>query len=194
MPDPLADVGDLTARGITVPSGMDADAILAAASDAVADAAGCPISVATSTVTLVVDEPRCFDLPGGPVQSVASVTVGGVPVSGWVKFANSVRMPTTRWWGTGCLPVEVTVTYTHGYPVIPADIVDLVCGMAAIALNTGGDYGSAGRISLVRLGDFEERTSQPAGADSPSPVGLPDSVRNRLRARFGTSAVMVGMR
>lgn len=177
-----------------MPASIDADAILSAASDAVIDAAGCPIAQTTSTVTLVVDDPRDVDLPGGPVTAISSVLLAGVAVTGWSKFGGALRMPSTRWWGHGCLPVEITVTYTHGYPTIPGDIIDLVCGMAAIALGTGGDYGSAGRGTLVRLGDYEERFTQPAGADSPSPVAVPDSVRNRLRARFGTSAVMVGMR
>lgn len=194
MLDPLATESDLTDRNITIPAGMDSGAILNSASWAVRDAAGCPITETESTITLVVDDRWCFDLPAGPVSSVSSVQVASVEVAGWVKFGDSVRMPTTQWWGVGCLPVEVAVTYTHGFPVIPADIVDLVCGMASMGFAADGNYGGTARSALVKLGDYEERFNRPAGMESPSPLAVPDSVRARLRARFGTSVVLVGMR
>lgn len=182
----LATADDLADRNITVPAGFDPDVILASATDAVRDAAGCPISVATSTVALVVDDWCEIDLPAGPVASVASVVVDGSPVTGWRKVGDTLYMP-RRW--TSCLPVEVTVTYTHGLTVVPKDIVDLVCGAAAIAMS--GEYGEHGRLASIKLGDFAEKYSRPAGADSPSPVALPDSVRDRLRARFGTSVAVL---
>lgn len=185
----LASEQDLILRGITVPADMDAITVLASATDAVRDAAGCSITARTSTITLVADD-RCeLDLPFGPVSGIASIVVAGVTVTGWTKLGDTVLMP-TGW--TECLPVEVTVTYTHGYPVVPQDIVDLVCSMTAQAFKeTGGDYGSSSLVTSVRLGDFSEQRAHPAGTDSPSPVALPDSVRQRLRARFGSSVAVI---
>lgn len=188
--DPLATATDLTARNITLPAGVDADTILASASASVRDAAGCPISVATSTVVLVVDDWRQIDLPAGPVTAIATVSVAGSEVTGWTKVGDTIFMP-YHW--TDCLPVEVTVTYTHGLTVVPADIVDLVCGVASIAgtAATDGEYGSSGRSKSIRLGDYAETFEVPAGSDSPSPVAIPDAVRARLRARFGTSVAVL---
>lgn len=189
--DPLATAADLADRNITVPDGVNAAVILQSATDAVRDAAECPITVATSTVTLVATDYREIDLPGGPVSTVASVALSDVAVTGWRKVGNSLLMP-PRW--TDCLPVEVTVTYTHGYPIVPTDIIDLVCAMAAMTFDADGSYGSGGRLGSVRLGDFAESYVHPAGTDSPSPMALPDSVRERLRVRFGAGMASVNLR
>lgn len=184
----LATVIDLAARNITVPDAVDPDTVLASATDAVRDAAGCPISQTTSTVTLVVYDALVIDLPAGPVQSVASVVVGGVPVTGWAKIGDTVAMP-YRW--TTVLPVEVDVTYTHGLPIVPKDIVDLVCSVAAMGMPGGDSYGAASRLGQFRLGDFSETYVHPAGTESPSPVAIPDAVRCALRARFNTGTTVV---
>lgn len=185
--DALATATDLDNRGIVLPDTVDGDALLASASAAVRDAAGCSITYGASTVTLVAQDWCDIDLPAGPVASVASVTVDSVAVTGWRKVGDKLLMP-TGW--TRCLPVEVTVTYTHGYPVIPADIIDLVCGMVAIAGGqSSAGYGDAGRIHSVRLGDFAETYTNPS--DSPSPFALPDRVREALRARFGSNVAVL---
>lgn len=200
--EPLATTADLTARNISVPSGMDANTILAAASDAVRDAAGCPISQTTSTVDLVLmDDWTWLDLPGGPVTSVASLSIDGTDIArstltsgvwstGWRKVGDSLLLDVCDL----TLPATATVTYTHGYAAIPGDIVDLVCGLAAMAFRQDGDYGAAGREQSVRLGDYAESERVPSGSDSPSPLAIPDGVRNRLRTRFGTAVVVVGVR
>lgn len=202
MLPPLADDVDLTARNITVPSGMDAATILASASESVRDAAGCPILSTTSTVSLVIDDCSWIDLPGGPVTDVASVSIDGVSVSqsvltdtnwsvGWRRLGDALLLTGVN---VAALPATATITYTHGYGTVPADIVDLVCGVAAMAFRQDGDYGAAGRESSVRLGEYAESEKVPTGAESPSPVAIPDVVRNRLRARFGTSVAVVGVR
>lgn len=199
---PLADAAALTARNITVPSGMDAATILASASESVRDAAGCPILSTTSTVSLVIDDCSWIDLPGGPVTDVTSVSIDGVAVSqsvltdtnwsvGWRRLGDALLLTGVT---VAALPATATITYTHGYATVPADIVDLVCGVAAMAFRQDGDYGAAGRESSVRLGEYAESEKVPAGAESPSPVAIPDVVRNRLRARFGTSVAVVGVR
>lgn len=187
--DPLADAGDLAARGITVPDGVDPAVLLASASAAVRDAAGCAISQQTSTITLAVADWCGFDLPFGPVTEVATITVAGVPVLGWTVLDSTVTMPPG--WTTSCVPVGVTVTYTHGLPEVPADIVDLVCGVVGLAFAQG--YGQASQLAAFHLGEYGESYKRPAGAESPSPIALPDAVRERLRARFGASAVVLAM-
>lgn len=190
---PLATSTDLTKRSITLPVGMDSDTALAAATDAVRDAAGCPISLATSTVTLVVSEPDWIDLPGGPVVSIASVTCGATALT-WTKVGDSVRIDCSSWPVGTQWPVEVSVTYTHGLAVVPVDIVDLVCQMVAIAGNQDGDPGNGGKLSSVRLDQYSESYIYPAGTESPSPYSVPQRVRDALRARFGTSVAVVGVR
>lgn len=188
--DPLATLQDLTNRNITVPDAVSSDAVLASVSESIRDAAGCPITQATSTITLVVtDDAYRVDLPAGPVSSVASVMVDGTANTDWSKIGDSLYF--NRAW-TSCLPAEITVTYTHGLPTVPADIVDLACGMAAMSFAQAGDtYGSKYRTTSIRLGDYGESFNVPAGSEAPSPVALPDTVRDRLRARFGMSANVV---
>lgn len=197
--DPLATTGDLSARNIAVPSSMSADTLLAAASATVREAAGCPISMATSTVPLVADDNCVLDLPGVPVTAVASVLIEGVAAdastlvngcwsAGWRLSGNRILFKQQRFE----TPATVTVTYTHGFTVVPEDIVDLVCALTAMAAS-GGDYGTVGRLDSYRIGDYSEKFVHPAGTESPSPLAIPDSVRNGLRARFGTSAVMVSV-
>ena len=188
MLDPLATTDDLTARGITVPSGMDAATLLNAASEEIRSAAGCPISQITSTVTLVVDDYCGFDLPAGPVTAVSAVVVDTVPLDGWVVNDNTITMP-SGW--TLCLPAKVTVTFTHGLPTVPADIIDLACGMVSIAANQGSGYGSNTASSSVRLGEYAESATRAPGTVSPSPMALPDTVRARLRARFGNNVAAI---
>jgi hypothetical protein len=192
----LATAADLAARNIVLPANMDAGVVLNSAMDSVRDAAGCPIAQTTSTVTLVAADASWLDLPAGPVSAVASIMAsdGVTPITDWTKVGDSVRLQGDSWPPGTAFPVEIIVTYTHGLPIVPADIVDLVCQVAAIMGAQGGDPGTGGKTTAVRLGDFSETYSIPAGTESPSPVALPESVKNALRARFGVSASVVGMR
>lgn len=201
----LASLSDMDARNIVIPDGVDAQAMLDAASDSIRDAAGCAISRTTSTVTLAVfncDDQYGIDLPAGPVWSVTSVTLeatlmpaatlaNGCWSAGWQKSGNHLTFHDQ----TFPVPAEITVAYDHGYTVVPRDIVDLACALAAMgATAAGNDYGSSARTGQIKLGDYEEKFIRPAGTESPSPFALPDAVRERLRARFGTSVAVVGMR
>lgn len=193
MLDALATVADLADRGIDIPATADPVVLLNAASDAVRNAAEHPILVTTGTVTLVTSDWAWLDLPAGPVRSVAAVVVDGLPVDGWAKIGDSIRMPCTRW--TRQLPTEITVTYTHGLDTVPGDIVDLVCGMTSMAFAVAGDgYGSSSRTGSVRLGDYAETSINPPGTEAASPLAIPDNVRQALRARFGTAVAVVGQR
>lgn len=190
---PLATTTDLTLRNIILPGNMDATTALASATDAVREAAGCPISQTTSTVTLVVTEQDWLDLPAGPVSAVASIMCGVTALT-FTKVGDSVRIDPQSWPTGTELPVEVVVTYTHGLPIVPADVVDLVCQIVAIAAGQDGDPGAGGKLTGVRLGSYSETYSIPAGTESPSPYALPETVKNSLRARFGTASAVVQVR
>jgi hypothetical protein len=180
MPD-LATIADLEARGITVSESNEATAntYLAVASAAIRDAAGSNISQTTVTVTLDGTCGQRLRLPGAPVTAVHSVTLDEVPVTD-AKVSNGSLWRSAGWSGD-----EVSVTYTYGLPTVPADIVDLTCRLAANAL--GGD--PAGRqVTSERIGDYSVTYAD----TETGTLSLSADQRNRLAARFGTGAAMVG--
>src|SRR5690606_9888727 len=79
----LATIADLEARGVTVsPDETSAvNVYLEVASALVRDAADSPVSEETSTVTLTGTRDDWLRLPGGPVRSVAEITLYNVPVT-----------------------------------------------------------------------------------------------------------------
>ena len=185
--DPLATVADLAALGLTLEDTETAVAerYLAVASAAVRDAAGSTISQTTSTVTVEGEADQRLRLPGAPITAVDSVAIDGVPATDW-------RLRTDRLWRFGGWtaasgPSEVEVTYTHGLPEVPPDIVDLVCRMVAAALvayraDDTGEGLAAGNITSERLGDW----AVTYGSDGLiTEMELPSYLRERLSARFG---------
>jgi len=195
----LATVADLTARGIAVSDEPRAELFLAVASSAVQDAAGVPIGSQTSTVTLYPSADSAYlRLPGGPVTAVSSVKLGGQALTqglDYVLWDGALYRP-CGWRSCTALPDPVEATYTHGLPTVPADIVDLVCRMAATAINAASqsEDGSGLAIDGVvqeSLGDYAVTYRSDTGLTE---MELSDSMRNRLRARFGGSAGMVPVR
>lgn len=186
---PLATVADLEARGVVV-AAEEADAVavyLDVASTLVRDAAGSPIGEVTSTVVLEGSGGR-LHLPGKPVTAVSAVEIDGVAVTDW-KLRNGAL---TRSCG---FPdgSEVEVTYVHGLPEVPADIIDLVCRLAGqelLALRNG--EGVADRpLKTERIGDYS------VGYDTDVNSGtmlLTDFQRARLAARFGGGLGLVRSR
>jgi hypothetical protein len=184
--DPLATVDDLEDRGFTVEASETtvANTYLRTASAAVREAAGVPISRTTSTFTLEGARGQWLRLPGLPIVSVASVSIDGVAVTDY-------RLRSERLWRacgwTGCEPSEVEVTQTHGLLEVPADIVDLVCRMAASGIvsvrdDDGTGLATAKEVTSERLGDW----SVTYGADGRiTEMDLPQYWRERLQARFG---------
>lgn len=193
---PLATTDDLDARTITWDDQTLAETYLAVASAAVRDAAGVPISQTTSTVNLFGDGGQWLRLPGPPVSSVASVVLAGETLADWA-LADGFLFRVCGWRTCGPLPEPTVVTYTHGLPNVPADVVDLVCRMAgsAIKLAEGGDGGSGlavDRIVSERLGDYAVSYDKAAGTTE---MELAQATRDRLRSRFGgTGAAMIGTR
>ncbi|MFJ4987899.1 hypothetical protein ACIP9H_29360 [Streptomyces sp. NPDC088732] len=193
--DPLASVSDLEARGLTVDDTETAIAgvYLDVASQAVREAAGSPISETTSTVTLEGEAGQWLSLPGLPISEVTAVAVDGEAVTDWRLI--SQRLWRAAGWTGGNGPSEVTVTQTHGLPVVPADLVDLVCRMTAGAL---ADYRSEDLtaqgtrvITSERIGDYAVTYSSDGRI---SEMDLPQYWRERLAARFGGGTDLVRSR
>lgn len=118
------------------------------------------------TITAVTDDVEVHDAPGGqllilrqlPVNGVASIVdaVDGAidpgdytvdPKTGAVwRWCWGMWMPWAVWWtGWSSGPVwqrqRITVTYSHGYEDVPADLVGVCCGMTDRALFSAGTGG-----------------------------------------------------
>lgn len=186
---PLATLDDLVARAIPITDQTRATTALAAASAAVREAAGCPITVTTSTVTLY---PECWganDLPGGPVRSVGAVKVAGVNAT-----AGSWAMLRGQLYAGRLNPVwphGVDVTYTHGYDECPADIVELVCNLAALSMAQEPGEVHDPRVTSEAIDD--SRTTWASGVDTTvSVMELPERTRQALARRFGGGVYVTG--
>lgn len=144
MATPLAYLSDLTTHGISTTNAALAQSLIDSVSEDVREAAGCPITLTTSVYTTGGVAEQFLPLPGGPIRSVSSVTLGGVAVTDY-------KIRDGRLWrsyGWGDIDVDVEVTYTHGYDAPPADITRKVClhvaaGLAAAADNFAGHRGVA---------------------------------------------------
>lgn len=142
----------------------------------------------TSTVTLHPSEVDTFlELPGPPIMSVQVVEINGQPFTGWVLRDGLLHHP--RGWRGRIASDVITVTYTHGYPAAPADLVALTCVLAAEALANIKDLKqlAPGSVSNVRVGDYGKGWHTRGG-------GLPAHIVDDLRARYGRSAVVTGWR
>lgn len=206
---PLATELDLINRNIAIPT-TDSMPLLLSASDAVRDAAGCAITSTTSTIQLPASDDAYLDLPAGPVTAVSSVAIGtDAPLVVDVDYVVMADTLVRIGGGPGWLspntippfrPVMVNIVYTHGLAVCPADIVDLVCSIFAVAAAqiTDETYGVQSLVQQERLADYSITYEHGAGVQSsqrsPSPVTVPEGTRNWLRSRFGNSVGVIGNR
>lgn len=191
--EPLATVDDLAARGIAgEPSTLDA--LLAAASAEVRNAAGVPITRSTVTVEIPGRPGQWLTLPGQPVVDATDVQVDGVPVptGEWRRVGG--RLWNRCGWQRRREPSVVTVTVTGGYVDVPADIVDLVCAMVGAGLARLEDgYETRSDLAYVSVDDYREGYLTSSGERLAGVMELPEATRRRLAARFGGSAVVVGV-
>ena len=190
---PLAGMPDLLAHA---PAGFSPDmskalAKLDAASDAVRDAAGSPITQAESTVRVVAAGCGSWlDLPGKPVVSVSSVTIEGEPVTGWRLLGS--RLYRAGEWAHGG-PVEVQVTMVHGFAEAPADVVALVCDFAIAALLNESGARAGVTSQGYSIDDYRENLAFDQGPHGTSSViEIPAGTRAMLRQRFGAAAFVTG--
>lgn len=197
----LATVADLVGFGVDASNGTRAAKALDAASAAVRDAAGHPISSVTSTVQLVGRSSRWLHLPAGPVTAVSTVLVDGAAVTDWRLFPGGRLLRDCGTWTGGHLlrggatwavaETIVTVTYTHG-STVDADIVALVCALAASAMAAASEgFDPQIGVQSVRVDDASE-TYVTGAAARVSPVEIPEAQRLALAVRFGGGAHVVG--
>ena len=134
--DPLATATDLEVKGVDTSNQELVVMMLDAASSVIREAAGSTISEETSTVSVMAPVGRWLTLPG-PVTAVASVAVDGAAATDW-KFVGGMLWRRCGWqpW---CEPVEVTVTFTHGYATVPADIVNLCVDLAKLGIEAASE-------------------------------------------------------
>ena len=191
--DPLATVDDMEALGVTVEDEEKplVEQYLKVASASVRAAAGCAISQAESTVVLAGQREARLPLPGPPVTAVEEVLLDGGSPLGWRLSRPRASLYLASGWGGEDSEVEVTLT--HGLPEVPADIVALVCRIAATTLmayrsdETGGGLGVR-RVTQLRIGDYSASFSDDG---TMTEVELPNTTRAQLRARFGGGAAVL---
>ena len=114
MPQPLASVADAADFGLTV-----TEAAIRRASARIRGHVRQQITQGTSTIKA---RGPVFRLPERPVESVLSVTDAdgnavGFDLAGSVLTVQSLDV--------------VTVTYSHGYVLVPDELIELVCSVAA---------------------------------------------------------------
>lgn len=182
-----------------LPAEVDWDApivavLIESASAEIIDAAGSPIVSKRSTVELPAGRARILRLPGLPVTEIHAVSVDGVPVTGWKRINAGLFRPTG--WSEAGLEI-VTVEYTHGLPVLPADLKDLVCRMVIggllSALDGEGDGFTLdnGRLSSVKIDDYAEGYATGDTVDAITEMSLPQRTRDRIAKRFGNYGAKV---
>lgn len=186
--DDLASADDLSARGVDVSNAALVSAMLAAASEAVRDAAGCPISATTQTVALEAPSGAHLTLPSQPVTDVVAVLIDGSLVTDWRLASGALWRP--GGWRSCGRPRLVEVTYTSGLETVPADIVDLVCQFAIAGINNAGEGSRAG-LAYESVDDYRVGFQQGEHATA-SPMEVPARTRLWLRQRFGGGAYVVG--
>lgn len=184
---PLAVAADLSARGVDISNSARINLALSIATSAIRDAAGAVISSIESTLTF---GPLCesfLPLPG-PITSVSEVTVNGVETTSYTIEDGGLRLD--GGWAAG----DISVTFTHGLPIVPEDIVDLTCQLAIAWLNhTAEGGGSTAGLTSAALDDARETYSDES-AGQVSPAFVPEITRRWLATRFGGGAQVVSFR
>lgn len=141
--------------------------------------------LAEQTITAVVDDQEVHDAPGGSLLMLRELPVTGVtsivdavdgeidaveytvdPKSGVVwRWRWGAWVPWSwSWWASGggagvWQRQRLTVTYSHGYQEVPADLVGVCCGMVDRALFAAG----AGGVTSEMIGGYRYQLGPLAG-------------------------------
>lgn len=210
----LATVADLSARlGVAAPTPASVAFIQmqAALDDASGDLRGVigqALNQGTSTVTVRATPGGYVRLPAVPATAITSVLHHGVAV--WYRQVDSATlfvpvhsidprlaydlnlpmppMPDHYGW-------TLSITYTHGWAVIPAELVKWTCVMAAASLAAAksGNLGLAGGLSSVGVDDARATWATNVGEQGEG-ITIPVRVADRLRASYGTPSITVEYR
>ena len=187
--DPLATTADLDLKGVDVSNGPLVDLMLNAASWIIREAAGNVISQVTSTIKLMAPVGNWMPLPG-PVASVSAVLVDGDAVTDWKLLNGMLWRPCG--WQPWCEPVEVQVTFVHGYAEVPADIVNLCADLAKLGIEAAGKKSTPANVVAVSysIDDYTERLQY--SEDARTAMELPDVTKAWLAQRFGSGVYVTG--
>lgn len=187
----LAASADLSARGVDVSDAVLVDEMLTVASALVREAAGSPILSATVTVSWWVTEWSEWEpIPLRPVRSVASVTLDSEAITDH-KVVHNELWRRDGWYVDE--PVEIEAQMTVGLATVPADIVQLVCDLAILGMDTATAGALDPRVVAEKIDDYSVTFSQDAAAVS-SAMTIPKATRHSLRARFGGGVGSVRLR
>ncbi|MFE7159154.1 hypothetical protein [Streptomyces sp. NPDC057636] len=108
---------------------------------------------------------------------MSAVAIDGDPVQDYTLRSGAL-VRDAGWHGA------VEVTFTHGLPTVPADIVDLVCRLTILALDGYRSGAPVSRsVASERIGDYSVTYADPEAAT----MALTSVQRARLAARFGSS-------
>ncbi|MGH3997486.1 MAG: hypothetical protein ACRDTJ_08495 [Pseudonocardiaceae bacterium] len=188
----LATTTDLSARGFDVTSNPAVTStMLAVASSLVREAAGSPIAQHTATISFYATERgQYLALPTRPVTVVGAVLLDGVAATDY-KLVDGSLWRREGWYT--CEPVEAQVTLTCGLPEVPPSIVQLVCDLAILGINSSTSGALDPRVIAERIDDYSVTFAPGAEAVS-SAMTIPPATRLALRARFGGGVGSVRMR
>lgn len=123
-------------------------------------------------------------LPERPVVSVASIEGDDVRDDEWVHLGEYV----TRAYGW---PPYVTVTYTHGYEVIPDDVRGITLAIAARLMAQNDPSGPP--VEQETIGTYSVRYARTLAAGGTTAL-LTDGERSHLRRTYRRTAGMVALR
>lgn len=192
---PLVTVADLEAFNVDINDVELAERMVEAVSSGIREAAsGAAISKVTSTVSLYGRASQFLDIPGGPLHEVVEVVREGQPLDDF-KLRDGKLWRKAGW---GNIEDDITVTFTHGWDPVPADIVKLAVNLTAAGINEAtSDGGLASRRGLVSrqesIDDYSLQESYVRGEDEVVDLTeLPDRTRAWLRERFGSQAFVTG--
>lgn len=189
----LADVADLSARGVDISNALLVDTMLGVASSLVREAAGSPILSTVATVSWWTTERDEWEtIPVRPVASVSSVKLDGttIPSTSYKVVHNDLWR--REGWATR-EPVEIETTLTVGLPTIPETVKQLVCDLAILGMNTAATGAIDPRVVAESIDDYSVTFSS-EGATVASAMTIPTATRTALRSRFGGGVGTVKLR
>ena len=139
---------------------------------------------ATTTPSIPGVVGQWLDLPQWPVVSVATVVLDGTTITDWRK--NGVRLWRAGGWQPSWAPVEVAVTYTHGY--LSTDQYLQFARSAVLAL-CAPFYSNPSGASQVKIDDYAE-----AYAAMQASMTGNEPMKDALRAQYGGAVGATPMR
>lgn len=198
MAEPLAtsdDVVERLGRALTTKEAAKVEALILDASSAVIAYSGQTFALHETTALLPVRN-RAVRLPQRPVTAVATAIdqFGNHLPFIWIAGDSIITLASSTWINSfelNILPwtrlTKVSVTYTHGYYVIPDDVIGVVCQIVGRALGTPST--DAGMTSET-ISNYSYTIGAAAGS---GPFGmLPDEKRilDRYRVLAGPAMML----